>query len=91
MTLGVRYETYIKVYRKWKYLYRAVDSQGNTLDFMLSARRNKQAAQRFFKKVLKARHNKQPRVINLDKNPADPPAIEELKSELVLEETSEVR
>ena len=92
-------ETYIKVKGKWKYLYRAVDSKGNTLDFMLSpkgyrsayARRNKQAAKRFFKKVLKARHNEQPRVINVDKNPAYPPAIEELKAEQVLEEKSEIR
>ena len=76
---------------KWKYLYRAVDSKGNTLDFMLSARRNKQAAKRFFKKVLKSKHNRQPRVINLDKNAAYPPAIEELKSEKVLENKSEVR
>ena len=52
-------ETYVKVNGEWKYLYRAVDSEGNTLDFMLSARRNKKAAKRFFKKMLKARHNKQ--------------------------------
>ena len=84
-------ETYIKVQGKWKYLYRAVDSQGNTLDFMLSARRNKQAAKRFFKKVLKARQNRQPRVINVDKNAAYPPAIEELKSDKVLEEKSKIR
>ena len=48
-------ETYIKVKGKWKYLYRAVDSKGNTLDFRLSARRNKKAAKRFFKKLLKAK------------------------------------
>ena len=52
-------ETYIKVKGKWKYLYRAVDSEGNTWDFMLSARRNKKAAFRFFKKVLKGKHNRQ--------------------------------
>ncbi len=40
-------ETYIKVNGDWKYLYRAVDSEGNTLNFMLSARRNKKAAKRF--------------------------------------------
>ena len=84
-------ETYIKVKGKWKYLYRAVDSEGNTLDFMLSARRNKRAAKRFFKKVIKARHNRQPRVINVDKNAAYPPAIEELKAEKVLEEKSDIR
>lgn len=84
-------ETYIKVNGDWKYLYRAVDSEGNTLDFMLSARRNKQSAKRFFKKVLKARHNKQPRVLNVDKNPAYPPGIEELKAEKILQEKSEIR
>jgi transposase, IS6 family len=76
---------------KWKYLYRAVDSEGNTLDFMLSARRNKQTAKRFFKKVLKSKHNQHPRVINVDKNPAYSPAIEELKSEELLEEESKIR
>ena len=84
-------ETYIKVNGKWKYLYRAVDSDGNTLDFMLNAKRDKKAAKRFFKKVLKARHNRQPRVINVDKNAAYPPAIKELKSEKMLEEKSELR
>lgn len=58
---------------------------------MLSARRNKQAAYKFFKKVLKAKHNRQPRVINLDKNAAYPLAIKELKTEKVLEEKSKVR
>ena len=45
-------ETYIRVKGKWKYLYRAVDSNGNTIDFMLSAKRNKKAAKRFLKKAL---------------------------------------
>jgi transposase, IS6 family len=84
-------ETYLKVKGKWKYLYRAVDSEGNTLDFMLSAKRNKEAAKRFFKKILKAKHNNQPRVINFDKNPAYPPAIEELKSKKVLEGKTQIR
>ena len=42
-------ETYIKVRGKWTYLYRAVDRNGKTLDFMLSERRNTAAARRFFK------------------------------------------
>ena len=50
-------ETYVKVKGEWRYLYRAVDSAGNTIDFMLSAKRNAQAAQRFFCKALKASHN----------------------------------
>ena len=58
---------------------------------MLSARRNTKAAKRFFNKVLQGKHNKQPKVINIDKNAAYPPAIEELKSEKILEEKSEIR
>lgn len=49
-------ETYIKVKGVWKYLYRAVDSQGNTLDFLLSAKRDAQAAKRFLRKTLSATH-----------------------------------
>ncbi|MCI1003006.1 IS6 family transposase [Ochrobactrum sp. C6C9] len=45
-------ETYIKVKGKWTYLYRAVDRDGQTLDFMLSERRNLGAARRFFKKAM---------------------------------------
>lgn len=41
-------ETYVKVLGAWKYLYRAVDNAGNTLDFMLSAKRDNKAAERFF-------------------------------------------
>src|SRR6185503_6184723 len=43
-------ETYIRVRGKWKYLYRAVDSKGNTIDFLLTAKRDKQAAKRFLRK-----------------------------------------
>lgn len=71
-------ETYVKVKKQWKYLYRAVDSQGNTIDFLLTAKRDAGAAKRFFIKALKANHNIDPRVINVDKNPAYPPAIEQL-------------
>lgn len=84
-------ETYIKVKGKWKYLYRAVDSDGNTLDFLLSAKRDEKAAKRFLKKVLKARHNEQPRVINLDKNAAYPIAVEKLKQEGLLSHECELR
>jgi len=84
-------ETYIKVKGKWKYLYRAVDSYGNTLEFMLSAKRDNLAAKRFFKKVLKAKHNQQPRAINVDKNAAYPPAIKQLKKQKILCKNSELR
>jgi hypothetical protein len=56
-------ETYIKIKSVWKYLYRAVDSEGNTLDFMPSAKRNGKAA-RFLRKVLKAQHTQTPRVLS---------------------------
>jgi transposase-like protein len=84
-------ETYIKVKGKWKYLYRAVDSEGNTLDFLLSAKRDKKAAERFFKKVLKAKHTKQPRVIDVDKNAAYPPAVETLQEKDLLDKNCQSR
>ena len=79
-------ETYIKVRGKWKYLYRAVDSSGQTLDFMLSAKRDANAAKRFLKKALKAHPMQMPQVINIDNNAAYPPAIDALKTEANLEE-----
>ncbi len=60
-------------------------------EFMFSAKRDKKAAKRFLKKALKARHNRQPRVINVDKNPADPAAIEELKEEGIFSNECELR
>jgi IS6 family transposase len=74
-------ETYIKVKKKWVYLYRAVDSQGNTLDFVLSPTRDGESAKRFLLKTLAASHTNEPRVINVDKNAAYPKAIAELKAE----------
>ena len=61
------------------HLYRAVDPKENTIDFYLSKTRNHKAAQRFFKKALRSFHASKPRVITVDKNPAYPMAIEELK------------
>ena len=84
-------ETYIQIKGVWKYLYRAVDSQGSTLDFMLSAKRDGKAAARFFRKVLKANHVTQPRVINVDKNAAYPVAMETLKSEQTLAPETQLR
>jgi transposase-like protein len=84
-------ETYIEVKGEWKYLYRAVDSQGSTLEFMLSAKRDARAAERFFRKALKAYHNQSPRVINVDKNAAYPPAIDSLKADEILTKATELR
>ncbi len=84
-------ETYIKVKGEWKYLYRAVDSEGNTLDFMLSAKRDARAAERFFRKAMNATHNQEPRVINVDKNAAYPKAIDDLIADQSLPKTTELR
>ena len=74
-------ETYIRVKGKWTYLYRAVDSAGASIDFLLSARRDAAAAKRFFQKALCSPNHPTPRVINVDKNPSYSPVVEELKSE----------
>ena len=63
------------------YLYRAVDSEGSTIDFYLSKTRDHKAAKRFFKKALRSFHVSKPRVITVDKNPAYPIAVEELRKE----------
>jgi transposase, IS6 family len=84
-------ETYIKVKGEWKYLYRAVDSAGNPLDFMLSAKRDGKAAARFFRKVLKAKHTQTPRVITVDKNAAYPVAMDELQEDTTLKAETELR
>src|SRR3989337_1522805 len=45
-------ETYIKVKGEWMYLYRAVDKEGNTIDFMLSKNRDREAAEKFLEKAI---------------------------------------
>jgi transposase, IS6 family len=84
-------ETYIKINKQWHYLYRAVDSTGATLDFMLSATRDAAAAEQFFRKVLDAGHTTVPRVITVDKNAAYPAAFEVLQQERTLPETCLLR
>ena len=84
-------ETYIKVKKEWKYLYRAVDSRGNTLDFMLSSTRDGEAAKCFFLKTLAATQCSEPRVINVDKNAAYPKAFRELKAAGLMPENCELR
>jgi transposase-like protein len=84
-------ETYIKVKGEDKFLYRAVDSTGQTREFLLTAKRNAAAAKRFFRKALSATGNVQPRVINVDKNPAYPAAVEAFKAEGTLRRRCRVR
>jgi transposase, IS6 family len=77
-------ETYVKVKGRWTYLYRAVDSRGQTIDFLLSAKRDAEAAKRFFRKALGQPHTINPRTITVDKNPAYPKAIAEMKQDAEL-------
>jgi transposase, IS6 family len=74
-------ETYIRVKGKWRYLYRAVDSSGATLDFLLSDKQDAAAARRFFAKALRGANHPAPRVINTDGHAAYPPAVAQLKAE----------
>ena len=73
-------ETYIKVKRRWTYLYRAVDSRGQTIDFLLSAKRDTAAAKRFFRKALGQPHTVNPRTFTVDRNAAYPKAVAEMKA-----------
>jgi transposase-like protein len=77
-------ETYIKVGTECKYLYRAVDKDGQTIEFMLSAKRDVSAAKRFFKKMMRAEHRRLPFSINVDKNAAYPNAFAASQDEKVL-------
>jgi hypothetical protein len=76
---------------KWVYLYRAVDSTGATIDFLLSAKRDEAADERFLAKALGGENHPAPRVINTDKHAAYPPAIADLKADGVLDENSKHR
>jgi IS6 family transposase len=84
-------ETYIKIKGQWYYLYRALDSTGQAIDFMLSAKRDAKAAKRFFRKMLKSPSHSSPRVINVERNKAYLPAVEELKGEGVLSIATQLR
>jgi len=72
-------ETYVKIKGKWRYLYRAVDKEGNTIDFLLTHRRNKKAALRFLKKAIKS--NGKPFKVNIDKSGANKAALDSVNNE----------
>jgi transposase, IS6 family len=84
-------ETYIKVKGQWLYQYRAVDSDGQTVEFFFSAKRDAGTAQAFFEKALGAPHTVTPRVINVDNNAAYPKAVESLKAQHQLPSDYELR
>ena len=75
-------ETYIRVRGEWKYLYRAVDKQGNTVDFLLSEHRDIAAAKGFFKKAIESYGI--PEKITLDGYAATHTAVNELNGSAIL-------
>ncbi len=77
-------ETYVKVRTEWKYLYRSIDSHGQTIEFMLSAKRDVSAAKRFFKKLMRADHRRLPFPIGTDKHASYPEAFATLVKEKIL-------
>ena len=71
-------ETYIKFKGAWRYFYRAVDKEGKTLDFLLTAKRDKAAALRFFDKAMKT--SGVPEKVTMDKSGANKTAMDEINS-----------
>ena len=72
-------ETYVRVAGRWTYLYRTVDLAGDTIDFILSPKRDLVAAKLFLRLALSGSGGIQPRVVNVDGHPAYASAITELK------------
>jgi len=82
-------ETYIKVDGKDRYLYRAADKFGNTVDFLLTKRRMKGSAQKFLNKAIG--NNSKPRVINIDKSGANKSGIRSINRELLTVKKIKIR
>ena len=76
-------ETYVKIRGQWRYLYRAVNRAGKTVDFRLSAKRDVTAAKAFFKKAIKSQGSV-PRTITLDRYAAFHRAVREIKRDGLL-------
>jgi transposase-like protein len=84
-------ETYIKVGKTCKYLYRAVDKEGQTIEFMLSAKRDVSTAKRFFKKMMRAEHRRLPFSISVDKNATYPEAFSASQAERLVPKDCKLR
>ena len=76
-------ETYIKVAGQWKYLYRAVDKTGDTVDFLLTAKRDKAAARRYLERAIKL--HGLPEKITIDKSGANTAAIRSINADACLD------
>jgi putative transposase len=82
-------ETYIKLNGRWIYLYRAVDSLGNTIEFLLRNHRDKVAAKAFFRKAF--RNNYNPDKVNIDKSSSNISALNNINDSLPDDEQIEIR
>jgi putative transposase len=82
-------ETYIKIKGQWKYLYRAVYTTGQTIDFLLTTKRDAAAALRFFRRAI--RHHGEPEAVTIDKSGANTAALATLSASKPDEETITVR
>ncbi|MDE9554258.1 IS6 family transposase [Xenorhabdus bovienii] len=82
-------ETYLKVRGQWKYLYRAVDSTGQTIDFLLTAKQDTAAALRFFRKAI--RHHGEPERVTIDKSGTNTAALATLNADKPEEENITLR
>ncbi|WP_100085008.1 IS6 family transposase [Burkholderia ambifaria] len=72
-------ETYVKIGKEWKYLYRAIDKGGDTIDFLLRAKRDKAAAHRYFEKAID--QNGAPETVTIDKSGANLAALKDINAE----------
>ena len=82
-------ETYIKLNGKWIYLYRAVDKFGDTIDFLLRARRDAVAAKAFFRKAF--RENGHPDKVTVDKSGSNKAALDSFNKDLEEDKRFEIR
>ena len=84
-------ETYVRIGGRWKYLFRAVDKQGQFINSMLSDRRDTSAAYRFLRKALKTMSDHPPSSITTDKLASYPKAIRRLQDDGLLSKDVEHR
>jgi transposase-like protein len=83
-------KTYVKLNGKWFYLYRAIDSDGKTVEFRMSGKRDVGAARAFFRKAIKSQASA-PRTITLDGFAASHRAVREMKADGPIPDNTKLR